>query len=48
MQGFFDFLFGEEEGWVMGHGDPLPSSPKYDKRSWYEDLKSGVGFGGSV
>jgi len=30
-QGLFDFLFGEEEGWVMGHGDPLPSSTKWGK-----------------
>ena len=47
-QRFFDFVFCQEVGLVMGHGDPLPASPKYDKKSWYANLKSGVGFGGSV
>ncbi|MBV6451123.1 MAG: hypothetical protein MHPDNHAH_01852 [Anaerolineales bacterium] len=40
MQRFFDFLFGEDEGWVMGHGKdlyPHPSSPKYDNNSWDAD-----------
>ena len=32
----------------MGHGDPLPASPKYDMESWDANLKSGIGFGGSV
>ena len=32
----------------MGHEDPLPASPKCDKKNWYANLKSGVGFGGSV
>ena len=32
----------------MGHGNPLPASPKYDKESWDADINSGVGFGGSV
>jgi len=32
----------------MGHGDPLPASPKCDMGSWDANLYSGVGFGGSV
>ena len=44
----FDFLFGLEVGLVMGHGDPLPSSPKCDDGSWNANLNSGVGFGGGV
>jgi hypothetical protein len=32
----------------MGHGDPLPASPKYDMGSWDANINFGVGFGGSV
>ena len=35
-------------GGRLGHGDPLPASPKCDMKSWNANLKSGVGFGGSV